>query len=169
VSRVVLFAVAFAFWLALVGPDLPAAVPVPWADIGFGALAALVVAVVMGEMMTGGYARLLDPVRYFWLLVYLGVLAWYVLRANLDVAYRVLHPALPIRPGIVALRTRLRSDSARVVLANSVTLTPGTLTVDMTADGVLYVHWINVSTVDGEEAARVLLGRFEWLIGRILE
>jgi multicomponent Na+:H+ antiporter subunit E len=92
-----------------------------------------------------------------------------VVRANVDLAYRVLHPAMPIRPGIVRARTRLHTASARTLLANCITLTPGTLTIDIAVDGTFYVHWINVGSVDDEEATKAILGRFEWFIGRILE
>jgi len=85
------------------------------------------------------------------------------------VAYRVLHPAMPIRPGIVRVHSRLRTASARTALATSITLTPGTLTVDVTSDGVFYVHWIEVSTLDEQEAAKRIVGRFEWFIAKILE
>ena len=85
------------------------------------------------------------------------------------VAYRVFHPAMPIRPGIVKVTTRLRLRAARTILGNSITLTPGTLSVDVRDDGVLMVHWIYVRTLDEEEAARRLIGRFEWFIERIFE
>ena len=76
---------------------------------------------------------------------------------------------MPIRPGIVRMRTSLATDSARTALACAITLTPGTLTVDVTGDGRFYVHWIDVGATTDEEAARHILGRFEWLIRRILE
>ena len=86
-----------------------------------------------------------------------------------NVAYRVLHPAMPIRPGIVRARTGLRTASARTALANSITLTPGTLTIDTGDDGTFYIHWINIETVDDDAAAKQLLGRFEWFIAKIFE
>jgi len=76
---------------------------------------------------------------------------------------------MPIRPGVVAVKSKLRLRSARVLLAASITLTPGTLTLDIGEDGTFFVHWIDVSTADPEEVARLILGRFEWFIGRIVE
>jgi multicomponent Na+:H+ antiporter subunit E len=111
---------------------------------------------------------LLAPRRLFWALLYVPVLFVYVVRANLDVAYRVLHPRLPIRPGIVRVRTRLRSPSARVLLANSITLTPGTLTVDL-VDDRLYVHRIHVPEQDADARTEADLARFEAFIRRIFE
>ena len=87
----------------------------------------------------------------------------------MDVVYRALHPAMPIRPGIVKIRTNLKTDSAITALANSITLTPGTLTVDLTDDGFLYIHWINVKSDDVEQATRIIAQQFEWFIRKIFE
>jgi len=93
-------------------------------------------------------------VAYFF--VFLGEL----IRANLDVAFRVLSPELPIRPGVVRVRTKLHSRLGRLLLANSITMTPGTITVE--TDGELfYVHWINVAGEDVEEATQRIVAKFE--------
>ena len=80
----------------------------------------------------------------------------------------MLHPDLPINPGIVKILTGLSSDMGKSFLANSITLTPGTLTVDIDGE-YLYVHWINVTTQDIEEASKIISGRFEKIIRRIFE
>jgi multicomponent Na+:H+ antiporter subunit E len=167
-NRPVLFILLFLFWILLTwtaGPP-PAAY---LQDVGVGLAVAALVTWMLGETTGESASRWLEPKRYGWGLVYLFVLAVYVVRANIDVAYRVLHPAMPIRPGIVKVKTRLRRASARTMLGNSITLTPGTLTVDCREDGVLMVHWIYVRTEDGEEAARQIIGRFEWFLERIFE
>ena len=105
----------------------------------------------------------------FWLAIYSVVFVYSVVRANFDVAYRILHPAMPIRPGIVKVRTYLKSPVAITMLANSIALTPGTLTVHAGEDGTLYVHWINVKSTDVDEATRYIVSRFEWFIHRIVE
>lgn len=75
--------------------------------------------------------------------VYLVVFVVELVKSNIDVARRVLSPALPVNPGIVRVHTELESDVGKLLLANSITLTPGTLTLDV--DGKdLYVHWIDV-------------------------
>jgi multicomponent Na+:H+ antiporter subunit E len=76
---------------------------------------------------------------------------------------------MPIRPGIVKIKSVLQSDTGKSALANSITLTPGTLTIDVTEDGWFYVHWLNVLSTDEEEAAKHVLRRFEWFIQRIFE
>lgn len=167
--RLTLFLLCFVLWLGLTWPVDPLTGAVRTQDIVAGAVVSLVVALVMRELTHERFGRWLNPVRWFWAVAYLFVFAFWVVRANFDVAYRALHPAMPIRPGIVKLRTALRTDSARTALGNSITLTPGTMTVDITDDGTLYVHWINVSTEDPDEAARRVAGRFEWFLRRIFE
>ncbi|MBM4141980.1 MAG: cation:proton antiporter [Lentisphaerae bacterium] len=165
--RLALFLLCFAVWIVLVWPPRDETGALRLADLSAGALAALLAAAVMREFTFEKTRGLLDPRRYLWLAAYGVVLLFYIVKANFDVAYRVLHPAMPIRPGIVKVRTSLRSASAITALANSITLTPGTLTVEATADGWLYVHWIHVTTTDPEEAARHIVSRFEWFISRI--
>jgi multicomponent Na+:H+ antiporter subunit E len=91
---------------------------------------------------------------------YLGVFLWELVLANLNVLRLVLSPRIDIHPGIVEIRTRLKSPIGRLVLANSITLTPGTLVVDIREDS-LFVHWINVSARDPVSATREIAGRFE--------
>ena len=81
-------------------------------------------------------------------------------KSNIDVALRVLNPRLPIRPGIVKVTTSLHSSIARIILANAITLTPGTLTVE-TAGEHFYIHWIDVSAGDIEAASRAIVRKFE--------
>ena len=98
--------------------------------------------------MGGINLRLLNPLRWVYFLIYLvGPFFFYMARANVDVAYRVITGR--IRPGIVRIRTGLKTDFGAAMLANSITLTPGTLSVEIdekTND--LYVHWINVKKKD---------------------
>ena len=70
-----------------------------------------------------------------------------LLTANVDVAYRVLSTSLPIDPDVVAVPLRVESDLAITTIANSITLTPGTLTMDYDeATNTLYVHAITGQT-----------------------
>ena len=96
------------------------------------------------------------------------MLVYHIILANFDVMYRVLHPDLPINPGIVKVRTRLKSKSARAVLCNSITLTPGTLSIDIAGE-FIYVHWINVKGRNIEESTRIIVEKFENIIARIFE
>jgi multicomponent Na+:H+ antiporter subunit E len=166
--RIVLFVFVFVLWVLLVWPaDLDFQRIRPDLFVGLGV--AFIVALVMREISLKGFGRWLNPVRWFWAIMYIFVFAYYVMKANIDVAYRVLHPAMPIHPGIVKVKTKLKTDEGRTALANSITLTPGTLTVDITDDGCLYVHWINVRATGLQEASEAIIGRFEWFLTRIFE
>lgn len=167
-NRLVLFILLMLFWVFLTWPADPPGLSY-LQDLGTGVAVASLVTWIMGATATEGLARWLEPMRYVWALAYIFVLAAYIVKANVEVAYRVLRPALTIRPGIVKVKTHLRRPSARTALCNSVTLTPGTLTVDIHDDGVMMVHWIYVRSLDQEEAARQIIGRFEWFIERIFE
>ena len=98
--------------------------------------------------------------RIFYFIIYIIVLFVEIVKANFDVAYRVIHPRLPIKPGIVVITTRLKQDLAKLMLANSITLTPGTFTLDIIDDALL-IHWINVKSTDREEATRRIGRKFE--------
>jgi multicomponent Na+:H+ antiporter subunit E len=85
--------------------------------------------------------RMLNPRRWFAFLAYLIPFFIAMAKANFDVAYRVITGK--IRPGIVKITTGLKTDLAVTLLANSITLTPGTLSVDVDErTNALYVHWI---------------------------
>jgi multicomponent Na+:H+ antiporter subunit E len=83
-----------------------------------------------------------------------------MIKSNFKLATIVLKPTLPINPGIVKVRTKLKSPMARLLLANSITLTPGTLTIELEGEW-LYVHWVTVESADIEEATQSIVTGFE--------
>jgi multicomponent Na+:H+ antiporter subunit E len=83
-----------------------------------------------------------------------------LVKSNVNVAAIVLSPDLPVHPGIVKVRTRLKNPMGRMLLCNSITLTPGTLTVDMDGEW-LYIHWVNVNSPDIEQATADIVTGFE--------
>ncbi|TDO84620.1 multicomponent Na+:H+ antiporter subunit E [Halanaerobium saccharolyticum] len=101
--------------------------------------------------------------RFLAFFKYLPVFLWEMIKANFDVARRVIDPSLPINPGIIEIKTKLKSDQAKLFLANSITLTPGTLTVDIIDDS-LYIHWIDVKTEDPGEQKKIISEKFERLL-----
>mgnify|MGYP005727834687 CR=1 FL=1 len=167
-NRVVLFMLLLAFWLLLTWPDGGPG-PAWWQDVAVGVIATLLVTLVVGGRAGENAARWVEPSRWFWAVVYFFVLTGSVVKANLEVACRVLHPQMPIRPGIVKVKTRLTGAAARTLLGNSITLCPGTLAVDVRNDGTIMVHWIYVRSADEAEATEEIIGRFESYIARILE
>jgi multicomponent Na+:H+ antiporter subunit E len=96
----------------------------------------------------------LNPFRWMAFLFYLAIpFFWGMVKANFDVAFRVITGK--IRPGIVRVDSGLKGSLAMAMLANSITLTPGTLTVDVDETGetgVFYVHWINVTDENPPES-----------------
>jgi multicomponent Na+:H+ antiporter subunit E len=150
-----------AVWMLLTWTLIPA-------TIIAGVVVSLIAALWFGSVLPLRPASLLNPVRWLWLLIFVPVFAWECLKANVDVAMRVLSPGLQLKPGIIKIRTSLKTDIARTFLANSITLTPGTMTVEI-QDDVLYIHWIDVKTEDAEEAGKIIKGPFEKLLARIFE
>lgn len=148
-----LFGITLVLWLALTSTLDPAE-----------GIAGCVVCLVVSLVAAHIYSTLgLPPIsikRILFLLLYIIVLLTEIIKANFDVAYRVLHPRMPIKPGIVVIKTSLKSDIAKLVLANSITLTPGTFTLDVIGDELL-IHWINVRAEDIEAATKLIGGRFE--------
>ncbi|MEN8208101.1 MAG: Na+/H+ antiporter subunit E [Candidatus Fermentibacteria bacterium] len=163
-SRILMFIFAFAVWCVLCWvPDTQHLIA--------GAVAALIVSAIMGSMFVTRPHMLFNPIRIFYFFFwYVPIFIWELIRANFDVAYRVIHPSMPINPGIVRLKTELKSDTGLTFLANSITLTPGTLTVDINKDeGILYIHWINVAGSDPETTFREIGSRFEPMLKKIFE
>ncbi len=160
-SKILTFVISFLLWLVL---SLSADIQ----HILIGAVVSFIVAASVGEMFAGVPRKWLSFSRYKYFMIYVGVFLKEVIKANIDVAYRVLHPGLPIKPGIVRVKTDIKSETGLTFLANSITLTPGTLSVDIdTEKGVLYVHWIDVRDRDIEQATRLIAGRFERLIKEV--
>lgn len=100
---------------------------------------------------------------------YLGYFFVALMRANFDMARRVLSPSLPISPAMVEITTGLKSRLGQMLLANSITLTPGTLSVDLNDERIL-VHWIAAPEgINLEQATRNIASGFEQHISGFLE
>jgi multicomponent Na+:H+ antiporter subunit E len=158
---ITLFILSLIFWLLL---TFEFTVP----NIIVGAVASMICSLFFGKVYVTNVYKLLQPQRYYWFIIYLFIFIWECLKANIDVAYRVLHPAMPIRPGIVKVKTTLKSDMAKMLLANSITMTPGTISVDI-IDDYLYIHWIYIRSEDPEVYTGMITGAFEKYIKRIIE
>ena len=102
------------------------------------------------------------------LFIYLPVFIWKLILANLDVAKRVLSPKIPLNPGIVKVKTDLKGDFGKLTLANSITLTPGTLSIDVDDDAI-FVHTIDVKGKNETENKANISGPFEKILGGIFK
>ena len=151
----------FALWMLLFWSLQPSVIVV-------GGMFALLVSVLLGRIYPDNLQKILNPARWLFFLIYVPYFFYYCMKANLDVAVRIIHPDVPIRPGIVKVATTLKTDLAKTFLANSITLTPGTLTVDVIGQD-FYVHWINIASDDAAEQTRVIVERFEGILARVFE
>jgi multicomponent Na+:H+ antiporter subunit E len=133
-----------------------------------GVLLAALLALFQSKLYRTSSTKFLNPMRWIWFVEYILNFIYFCIKANLDVAYRVLHPDVPIRPAIVKVKTDLQTDIAKTFLANSITLTPGTLTIDI-EDNDLYIHWINVVSDNPEEQTEIIVKRFEKILRRVFE
>ncbi len=155
------FLILFLFWLLLT-------FELSVANIITGAVASLITILFFGKYFVNDVKKFFHPHRYFWLIVYTFVFLWECLKANFDVAYRVIHPAMPIKPGIVKVKLNLKTGIGRTILAASITMTPGTITVDIIED-FIYIHWIYIHSTDPEVYSKKISGRFENYLKRIFE
>ncbi len=123
---VLLFCSTYAFYLLVSGT-------LSTFDLATGAISAGVVSAILWHIATRGRV---DPRRIAGrvarLAVYAPYLLWEIAKANIDIARVVLHPKLPIDPRMVEFDAAVWSELPAATLANSITLTPGTLTVDVT-------------------------------------
>ena len=159
--RLILFAFMFIIWMFLGGN-------VSAHNVIAGLLVAGVITLVMGNLFASTPHYFGHVTKYLWFLWYVPVFAWECLKANIDVARRILSPSLPINPGIIKVRTTIKSDIGLTILANSVTLTPGTLCVDMDiSKGFLYIHCIDVGSYDMDKYALGIVDKFESILKKI--
>ena len=162
-KRIILFIFAFLVWGVL-------SWPMDWQHVIVGLFVAAVVSYLTSDMFVQRPHFFLHPKRYVWFIYYCCVFTWECLKANIDVTYRVIHPDMPINPGIVKVMTSLKSDTGLTFLANSITLTPGTLSVDIDKDkGALYIHWIDVRSQDVKGATEMIVKKFERILREIFE
>jgi len=162
-SRIIVFILSLLVYLALTSfTDVQ--------EIIAGVVIALFVSVVAGQfLITSEKSRHIFR-RYIFAIIYFFKFLWEMAKANLHVAYLVVHPKVPVKPGIVKIKTKLTKDSAITVLTNSITLTPGTLTIDVNPDKKeLYIHWIDVVSKDVQENTETIGGRFEKLLMEVFE
>lgn len=162
------FVVCYALWLLLVWSVAPR-------ELALGAI----VATLAGWFSCRFFvhenpAHMFSPVRFASMLAYcLGVFMWELIKANVNMARLVLSPKMKFKPGIIRVpgSENIRSEYGLAMVANSITLTPGTITLDISEDeagrNYYYIHWIDVIETDREKAGEIIKGTMEKWIGRI--
>lgn len=127
----------------------------------------------MVTLLFGSRFSIFTGFRFSWLaplyiLQYLGDFFLALMAANFELARRILTPSLPIRPEMVELHTNLKSPLGKMLLANTITLTPGTLTVDVGGD-MLLVHWVYCPPgTDTRQATELIAASIEKRLARFL-
>jgi multicomponent Na+:H+ antiporter subunit E len=149
----VMFATVLLFWLMLMGRLTLDVLVV-------GVLTSLVIALLYPSGLSFFTEFRATPAAVIAGFRYYGYFFKELVKSNVRLAAIVLSPSLPIKPGIVKVRTRLKSQMGRLMLANSITLTPGTLTVEMNGEW-LYIHWVSVQSPDIEGATAEIVAGFE--------
>ena len=158
------FCLCFVFWLLLT-----------WSftaqEMIAGAVVSLAAALFASKFFIHEDATwLCRPAKLGALIAYVPVFLSELVKANVDVARRCFNGCKDVNPGIVKVPVDLKGDYALDMLANSITLTPGTITMDIAEqDGktYYYIHWLNVAETDREKAGDMIKGRLEKGIRRI--
>ncbi|WP_085442178.1 Na+/H+ antiporter subunit E [Magnetofaba australis] len=143
----------FLFWLLLSGS-------LAWDVLLIGALASALIARLMPASLSPLTEFRATPGGVIAAVTFLFVFLWELVKANLRLARIVLTPSLPIAPGFVKVRTKLTSRMGRLLLANAITLTPGTLTVELDGEW-LFIHWVTAQADDVEAATAAIVTGFE--------
>ena len=148
-----LFATLVVFWLLLNGS-------LALGTLAVGLVVAAAIALFFPAKLSVLSGHRLSAEALIASLRFVGYFLKELVKANLAMAALVLNPRLPVAPAIVKVRTGLADPVARLLLANAITLTPGTLTVEIAGEW-LYVHWVVAPTTDPEEATRAIVAGFE--------
>ena len=128
-----LFAVSYLFYLILGDPTY-------WFDIVTGAASATVVALTLSHVtFSTPLHPTRTPIRVLRMMLYVPYLLFEIVKANVAIAIVILRPSMPIDPKLTRVNAAVRSGLPLMTLANSITLTPGTLTVRAN-DQRLVVH-----------------------------
>lgn len=152
-EQLVLFATLMLFWIMLMGSVSVDALIV-------GAVASLAITLFFREGFSFFTEFKATPAAFVAGVKYYGYFLIELVRSNIKLSIITLSPSLPVEPGIVKVRTKLKSRMGRLMLANSITLTPGTLTVELDGE-FIYVHWVKVEATDIDEATAKIVEKFE--------
>ena len=134
--------ILFLFWVAVSGT-------LKWPQLVVGLAAAIFITYFNRNLLITAEDR--PPVCFrtiTWLVGYFFRLVFDIIKANFQVAWLVLHPKMPIEPNMVSLEINIDRVASRVLLANSITLTPGTLTV-LADEKKFLVHALTFKSGDG--------------------
>lgn len=153
-----LFIVLYLLWILIAGADT--------SELILGGVVAFIVSYILADYVNAslGIGTIIKVILF--IALFIPTLIVELIKANIDVARRVLNPNLPLNPGFVKIPTEIKSDVGKLTLANSITLTPGTLSIDADDENV-YIHWIDVSGTTPAEYQSKVSSRFESILRRV--
>jgi multicomponent Na+:H+ antiporter subunit E len=159
---VVSFILAYAAWLFFnmnVGPQaLMLGVPV-----------ALIAAAISSRYMFREFElSYLSPRRYLGLVIYAVDFFIAVIKANIFMIKIIMDPRPELKPALLRIPLRTKSEMVTAGVSDSITLTPGTLTVEAEGE-FLYVHWIIASELEADKAKGEIVGNFETNLKKVFE
>lgn len=141
-------------WLLLSGHYTPLL-------LGLGAASCLLVWYISDRMDLVDHEEHPLHLRPIKLILYWGWLCGEVVKSNIDVARRIIDPKLPIQPKLMKVRTTQRTELGQVIYANSITLTPGTVSIDLSG------HEIDVHALAADPAESLLEGEMDRRVSEI--
>lgn len=153
-NRILLFFLLLLFWIVLTAS-------LALHELVMGAVCSAFVGVLTVSLLGRALDPRITPAVLLRIPVFMLRLAWEIVKANIDVAKIILNPRLPIDPRIVEYRTYLPGDLPRTVFSDSITLTPGTVTVELRGE-VLNVHCLCPYHEEGLPGLERLVA---WLFG----
>ena len=158
------FVLCYFFWILLTGSFV-------WQELVAGAVVSAGVALFSARWFVHEAPGRFFGKRLFILIWYcVGIFPWELIKANWDMAKRALSLKLKINPGIIRVPVDVPTEYGKTMLANSITLTPGTITVDIDereGQTWYYIHWIDVVETERTAAGDVIKGRMEKWIRRV--
>ncbi|OQB71972.1 MAG: Na(+)/H(+) antiporter subunit E1 [candidate division TA06 bacterium ADurb.Bin131] len=165
--KIILALFSLIVWVLLVWPFTPWGFD--YQSFLVGIIVSIFVGILFGDVFTESPHKFFEPKRYMWFICFVFVFFWEFLHASFDFAYRVLHPELPINPGIIKVKTNLKKEFAIGILANCIGFAPGAVTVEVSEDNYLYIHMAFIRHIGAEEPGAYVIRRFERILKRIFE
>ncbi len=137
-------------------------------EIALGVVVSLIISIATHGALTGNLLSLLRPKKFLAVAEYVLYFLGQMVKANIDVFFRIFRPVIPIKPGIVKAKLLLKSERAKAIVANSITLTPGTITIDIIADEI-FVHWVFLPDGDVHAQTQSMVDSFARRLEKIFE
>ncbi|MFO8184174.1 MAG: Na+/H+ antiporter subunit E [Candidatus Aegiribacteria sp.] len=137
-------------------------------EIILGIVLSVIISFATAGAFTGNLLKLARLRRLIAAADYVFFFLGQMFMANIDVFIRVVKPKVRVDPGIVRASLPLKSPRARSMVANSITLTPGTLTVEMSGDSI-FVHWISLPEGDPAGKTQKMVDGFARRLEKVFE